>query len=284
MLWVAIEVAETILLLVLLDGLAAAYETPNKIPASQWGQNAGWQLAADGLRSYTSALLGRLYVTIGAILFILMGAFGGIPQLVVLVVIALPILTVLFSIWMLIGIKRFADFVPQETEARASGGVAVKLMIAAAVLDAMALGMLLLVFIDRHAIEHAEDTISIASNTALLLGMGGMFILLGTFRRVGRFIDNADVVRRARTSTILMAVSAVILTQLKSLGPDAARALRHTEGVQMLILVLMVIGLLVLAIWGLVVYVGLLRRLRDAVLDGTVAASAAINAPRQSAL
>src|SRR5262249_24103816 len=58
---VAIEAAETILFLSLIDALANALEKPKAVPATEWGQNAGWQLAADGLRAYTSALLGRIY-------------------------------------------------------------------------------------------------------------------------------------------------------------------------------------------------------------------------------
>src|SRR5262249_25803325 len=97
---VGIEVAETILLLALLDGLAGALEQPKAVPPTEWGQNAGWQLAADGLRAYTSALLGRIYMSIAAVFFLVIAVVGQIPQFAVLVVIALPILTVLFSIWM----------------------------------------------------------------------------------------------------------------------------------------------------------------------------------------
>jgi hypothetical protein len=265
---VGVDVAETVILLALIDGLATTLDAPAARPAD-WAQNAGWSLAADGLRSYRTALLCRILLPFGAILLLLLGIAARSTGLAMTGFIAMPLLIVVFSVWMLIGIQRFASYVPQESAARTSAGVAAKLMIASAIFDALALCVLLLILVDRSAIEHGQETSQAMGSAAQLLGVLGMFILLGSFRRVGQFVGVTDAGRRVRIVAILTGVAAALITQLQTEPEKLGRILNRMEGPEVATLLLIALAMLAAGIWSLVVYFGLLGRLRDAMTPAT---------------
>ena len=263
-----VDVLQTGLLLGLIDGLANAQDAP-KTRGADWAQNAGWSLAADGLGAYRTALLCRILLPFGAILLLLLGVAARSTGLAMTGFIAMPLLIVVFSVWMLIGIQRFAAYVPSESAARTSAGVAAKLMIASAILDGIALCVLLLILVDRTAIEHGQETSQAMGSAAQLLGIIGMFILLGSFRRVGEFVGVKDAGRRVRIVAILTGVAAALLTQLQTEPEKLGRLLNRMEGAELATILLIALAMLAAGIASLVVYVGLLGRLRDAMAPAT---------------
>jgi hypothetical protein len=227
----------------------AASPAPSTAPLA----DPGWAAAARGLRLHRTGVLARLVVMIAGALLVALGSLTREPQLSKALMVLLPLGGLVATGIFVAGLVGFLR-APAEAGGRELGMAALAVIGLGAIIDLYSLTLV------WDMLEHPSFTtverIQQLEPFGLVTSLAALLLLLGSLRRVARYLELGLVVRR--TVAISFWAGGLVLVG----GAVKARAVIASLGSGVFLLAVPALGL---AIWVLVRYLGLLRELADTI-------------------
>jgi hypothetical protein len=232
------------------DGLGASLEGAAPLPG------LGWQRALAGLEGYRGAVIAKVVLVLVTAAGLTLAAVTRSPHLGQALLLGGPSLDFVISVFLIAGLVGFSS-VPAESGARATAQLGVA-SAALSLLVQVYVAFLLYTLLgdgpgdDRY---RAEAALPKAQMFAQVIALGGMLLLLASFRALAVCLERRDVVERllAVTFGVMACIGAVVGLHFLTDGGHA----RGAEG-------LLVVGgvvVLAIAITTLVGYLSVLRAL-----------------------
>lgn len=220
----------------------------------------------DGLWTYRSALITRLWVMVGGVIMILLAGLGEAVEVVKFLMVAVALVSLIAGIAMVVGLAQYAA-VPERTGAKGAALAAVSLMGIGLLLDLVGLVLVIMVVSgDFSTVMHVATVSPFVEGFAQTIGLCSAIALLISFSRLGQALALPGAADRVVTLGFMfgVAIPLVVFTRV-------ALVKQWIVGVRGLVLAGAVLAL---AVTALILFLGLLKSLLNR-LTGSRAEAAA---------